>query len=303
MAEQTPPQQLDDDGTMPFVEHLRELRLRLRNAVIALIVGFGAAYGFSEELARLMLQPFERSWQALQGTNEVFAGPPAVYFKSIIEPFWTYFSLSLWAGVFIASPFIFYQIWRFVSPGLYRQERRVGLVFALMSAICFTGGAVFCFMVVLEPVYQYLLGFATDNLAKLSGGMLSQPAAGQLPLKPLLTIQEYMAFARRLLLAFGLVFELPLLIFFLSLIGVVTHRSLWRFNRWWTVLAFVISALLTPPDLFSQVVMAGPLIVLYNFSILIAYFVTKRREAREAELSSSQALVPTEREPGAGGDD
>ncbi len=292
MAEPTQPEmpEVIDESAMPFVEHLRELRDRLRNSVIALLFGFLGAYFFKETLASLLLRPYQNSWKALQATNPAFSEPPAVYFSSIVEPFWTYFTLSLWAGLFLASPFIFYQIWKFVAPGLYRQERRYGLLFAVASGICFSGGAVFCYLVVLEPVYQYLLDFATTNLSQISSQAFEtgtaagagNPAA--LPLKPLLTIQEYMSFARRLLLAFGLVFELPLGILFLSLIGVVTHRSLWRFNRWWTVLSFVVSAMLTPPDLFSQVVMAGPLIVLYNISIVLAYLVTTRREAREAAL-------------------
>jgi sec-independent protein translocase protein TatC len=288
MAEQ---QELDDSATMPLVEHLRELRTRLRNAVAALFVGFVIAYAFKEPLFALLLKPYSEVWLELRGTNEAF-GEPTVYFKSLIEPFWVYFTMSIWAGVFIASPFIFHQIWKFVAPGLYQKERHYGIAFALTSAVSFIGGAAFCYFLVLKPVYSFLLGYANANIAQMSGSLLSQELGPAVALLPLPMMEDYMVLARRLIFGFGLIFELPLLIFFLSLVGLVTHRSLWKFNRWWAVLSFVIGAALTPPEIFSQLLMAGPLIVLYNLSILIAYVVTRRRE-RMAE-----ALDRGEHDPG-----
>lgn len=275
MAEQQ--QQLDDSATMPLIEHLRELRKRLRNSIIALIVGFLIAYSFKETLFALLLRPYSNVWTQLGKTNPAF-GEPTVYFKSLLEPFWVYFTMSMWAGVFVASPFIFHQLWRFVAPGLYQKEKRYGVAFAVTSAVSFIGGAAFCYILVLEPVYEFLLGYASANIANMSGGIVGQDLAPSVALLPLPMMDDYMVLARRMLLGFGLIFELPLLIFFLSLVGLVTHRSLWKFNRWWIVLSFVIGAILTPPDIFSQILMAGPLIVLYNLSILIAYVVTKRRE-------------------------
>lgn len=278
MAEQ---QQIDDSATMPLVEHLRELRLRLRNAVIALFGGFLIAYGFKETLFALLLRPFADVWLELSETNQAL-GQPTIHFKSMIEPFWVYFTMSIWAGVFIASPFIFHQIWKFIAPGLYQKERRYGVVFAATSAVCFVGGAAFCYFLVLEPVFTFLLDYANANIADISSNLGSLDNATPVTLQPTQMMEEYMVLTRRLLLGFGLIFELPLLIFFLSLVGLVTHRSLWKFNRWWCVLSFVIGAMLTPPEIFSQLLMAGPLIVLYNLSILIAYVVTVRRE-RAAE--------------------
>ena len=275
----------EDGGRMPFVEHLRELRDRLRNAVLALIGGFFLAYSFKEDLFILMVKPLLPVLARLEQEGKPGA-EGALYFNSAIEPFWTYFSMSLWAGIFISSPFIFYQVWKFISPGLYKNERRFGIAFAIASAVCFIGGALFCYVLVLPQVLEFLISFATADLAKQSA-LINEAAPGaKLSLVPLLTMQQYLSFVRKLLLGFGVVFELPLFIFFLSLIGMVTHRGLWRFNRWWIVISFVMAAALTPPDVVSQLLMAAPLIVLYNLSIGISFIVTRRREAKEARLAS-----------------
>jgi sec-independent protein translocase protein TatC len=277
--------QLDENATMPFVEHLRDLRTRLRNSIIALLGGFGVAYMYKEQIALLMLEPYRSVWAALKAKNPVF-DEPAMYFTSMTEPFWAFFLMSLWAGLFIASPVVFHQVWKFIAPGLYQNERRYGIGFVIASVVFFTGGGLFCYSFVLEPMYQFLLGFATENLenmAGLSGGAGAAPLA----LRPMLTIQEYLSLARRLILAFGLVFELPLVIFFLSLIGAITHRGLWKFNRWWTVISFIVGAILTPsPDIFSQIMMAGPMVLLYNLSIIPAYLITRKREREQAAIAA-----------------
>jgi sec-independent protein translocase protein TatC len=181
-------------------------------------------------------------------------------------------SVAMWAGVFVASPFIFHQIWRFIAPGLYKRERRVGVVFAVCSAVMFVGGALFCYYFVLGNLYTFLLGYAGEN---------TQPA---------LFMGEYLDLTRDMMLAFGAVFELPMLIFFLARVGLVTHRGLWKFNRWFIVVAFIVGAILTPsPDVVSQILMATPMIALYNFSIIVAYFVTRGREKRAAAEAARDA--------------
>jgi sec-independent protein translocase protein TatC len=260
-------------GRMPLVEHLRELRVRLRNAIIGLAVGFAVAFYFSEAIFVLLSRPLVDVWREVEAANPA-VGAPTFYFNSLIEPFWVYLSVALWGGVFLASPVLSYQLWRFVAPGLYREERRHGLLFAACSTVLFCGGAAFCYAYVLPATYRYFLGFSTADLA--AGG----DAAGAVALAPLLGMDAYLGFAKKLLLAFGLVFELPLAITFLAALGMVTHRGLWRFNRWWTVLAFAAAALLTPgPDVVSQFAMAVPLIVLYNLSIGIAWLLGRRRAA------------------------
>lgn len=284
---QQPPQlnpapPLDDGATMPLGDHLRELRVRLRNSIAGLLVGFGIAYWVKEEIFAFIARPLIVIWSELKAENQA-VGEPQFVFHSLMEPFWTYFALSLWAGAFIASPIIFHQIWKFIAPGLYQHERRYGIYFAFFSAICFTSGAVFCYMFVLPHVYAFFLDFSSSNLSNISTGLGDLQSAPPAAIVPYLSMGEYLSFARNFLLAFGVVFELPLLIFFLALVGMVTHRSLWRFNRWWVVISFIIGAVLTPtPDVVSQLFLAGPLVVLYNISILLAYVVTKRREAKEA---------------------
>ena len=271
-------------GRMPLLEHLRELRYRLRNAIIALIGGFLIAFAFKQELFVLLARPLIDAWSKRGGADAAL-GDAAFYFNNLIEPFWTYFSVSLWAGIFVASPFTFHQLWKFIAPGLYRHERRYGLSFVVVSVLFFVGGAAFCYVFILPVVFDFLLGYATHNLGEMSRGLgLDYSLTEATALRPLLSMQEYLSLSRKLLLAFGLAFELPLVIFFMALTGAITHRELWKFNRWAMVLAFVASAALTPPDIYSQAFLAGPLIVLYNLSIIVAYVVTVRRERREAEL-------------------
>lgn len=257
-----------ESGRMPFMEHIRELSKRVRNAAIAFVVAFLACWYFAHDIYDWLLVPLQDAW----GMHEKVLGPQVrMVFGKITQPFWVYISVALWAGIFVASPFIFHQLWQFIAPGLYKRERRLGIVFALASAVCFIAGALFCYYLALLPLYDFMLGYASPTLL------------------PMLNMDDYFDLARTMMVAFGAVFEMPVLIFFLSMIGVVTHRSLWKFNRWFVVLAFVIGAALTPgPDVVSQLLMALPMIVLYNLSILIAYIVTRRREARAAAIERGE---------------
>lgn len=282
-----------DEARMPFLEHLRELRTRLRNAVIALIVGFGIAYTVRDQIFAFLISPLAETWMDLAATNEALGQqPPSLNFIKLHEAFWAGFSISLWAGIFVSSPFVFHQLWKFVAPGLYKHERRYGISFAAASAVFFVGGAAFCYYFVVPQVFDFFLSFSTDQLVEVKTILDGKEATVPIALKPTLSFHEFLSLERKLLLGFGLVFELPLLIFFLSIVGVVTHRGLWRFNRWWIVLSFVLSAALTPPDVISQIMMAGPLVVLYNASIGIAYLVTIRRERKQAAYIADDPAPP-----------
>jgi sec-independent protein translocase protein TatC len=268
---------------MPFLEHLGELRIRLRNSCIALAVGFAVAYYYSEALFTVLARPLVAVWTDLARTNPA-VGKPSFNFTSLVEPFWAYLSLSLWGGIFVASPVIFYQLWKFVAPGLYQRERRYGVIFALTSALLFFGGAAFCFEFVLPAAFRFLLGYST---ASISGQLHS--GSDPLALMPLLGMESYLSFAKNLLLAFGAVFELPLLITFLGLVGLVTHRGLWRFNRYFIVLAAVVGAVLTPgPDVVSMISMTVPLVLLYNLSIAIVWLIDRRRGDRSSGAAASE---------------
>ncbi len=260
-----------DDSRMPFLEHLKELRDRVRNAAIAFVLGFGVCFYFAKDIYAWLKQPLFDVW------DESRLGKPHMVFGRLTEPFWVDMSVALWAGIFVASPLIFYQLWKFIAPGLYKRERKITVAFAVLSAVFFISGAVFCYYLVLHKVYGFLLTYADKTTV------------------PMVLMQDYLDLTRNLLLAFGAVFELPLLILFLSMIGMVTHRGLWKFNRWFVVIAFVVGAILTPtPDVVTQLMMAVPMIGLYNLSILISYVITKRREREEAEQRAREDRVDDE---------
>jgi len=269
-----------EGSRMSFMEHLRELRVRVRNSAIALILCFFVAYTFKGEILYFLVRPLIDAMVERGADPELVA--QALYYRDLLEPFWTFISLALWSGLFLASPFVFYQLWKFISPGLYKRERLIGVAFAVSSAICFIGGALFCYYLVLPVAYDFLLGFATSNLAEVEHAFgIEYEFDYNIALKYEQNLRPYVDLTRNLMLAFGLIFELPVLIGVLAGLGMVTHRSLWKFNRWWIVISFVIGAILTPtPDPLSQTLMAGPMIVLYNLSILIAWVITRRREAR-----------------------
>jgi len=258
-----------EEGRMPFLQHLGELRDRVRNAGIAFVVAFLACWGFADRIFAWLREPLFDIWQQHTGPalkpGEVDWGPPKLIYLSLTQPFWVNMSVALWAGIFVASPFIFHQLWRFIAPGLYKRERKVAISFAVLSAVFFVTGALFCFYEALPRLYEFFLGYNSRDLQSLPN------------------ITEYLDLTRDSMLAFGVVFEMPLLIYFLAMIGMVTHRGLLKFARWFIVLAFIIGAILTPgPDVMSQLTMALPMIALYFLSILPAWWVTSRRQRADA---------------------
>ncbi len=242
---------------MPFFSHLVELRDRLRNAAICFVLATAVSWFFAEDIYAWLRAPLDEAWRS----HPELGKDTKMAFGSVIEPFWVYMSVALWSGIFVASPFIFHQIWKFIAPGLYKTERRYAVGFAVASAGFFIGGAAFCYYLVLDNIYGFLLGYSNENTV------------------PVLSLRAYFDLTKNMMIAFGAVFELPILVFFLAMAGLVTPGSLWRFNRWFVVLAFIIGAVLTPsPDVVSQVMMALPMIVLYNASILVSFLVIRRRK-------------------------
>lgn len=280
------------DKLMTFTEHLEELRTRLKYCLYAVILMVLVAYLFSDLLFVLMAQPLVEAWR------QAGLGSPKIHFANPIEPFFTYLKVSLVGGLFLASPVVFYQLWMFVAPGLYKHEKRYVIPFTVASAVCFIGGAGFGYFVVFPYGFQFFLGFAQDNMGSMQsllGGVVNVSMKQTFELAPTLMMGEYFGLVWRMLLAFGLVFELPLFLFFLSIVGLVDWRMLWRFNRYFIIIAFVVGAILTPPDVITQVMMAMPLIVLYNLSIVLAYLFGKRREKQDPE--DSPVLEPDEKTP------
>jgi sec-independent protein translocase protein TatC len=248
------------DVRMPLTAHLEELRTRLIRAIGAMVAGGLAAWLFIEHLVTFLLAPLTTlPDSAIIGTG-------------VTEAFFTKLKVALIAGVFIGSPIIFYQAWRFVAPGLYEREKRVALPFSIAASIFFISGAAFCYWLVFPVAFRFFL----DEFKSI--GISAQ-----------IRVSEYLSFASRMLLAFGVTFELPVVTFFLARIGVLTHRTLIAWWRYAIVVIFVVAAVLTPgPDVASQMLMAAPLLVLYVLSIGVAYVVARPAASEAAELASAE---------------
>ena len=214
-----------------------------------------------------------------------------------VEGFMVLFKLALLVGVFLASPFVFREIWSFISPGLYSRERKWGIGFIFASVLLFVGGAAFAYSYVLPASYKYFLGYSTESLGIIKhvlGKTFDIKLSLPFDIKPMITMDEYFGLTSMLLLVFGVVFELPLLLAVLAILGIVSAGQLWRFNRYAIVLFAVLGAVLTPGDfVVGQLAMTASLTVLYNLSILIAFLVGKKRKEREA--AEERALPRTSR--------
>jgi sec-independent protein translocase protein TatC len=234
---------------MPFIEHLSELRTRLMYAIIAVAVGCGLAYLVADNLFLIITLPL----------REASHGQITLIGTGVGEAFFTKLKVSLIAGLFLASPVVFYEIWKFVAPGLYENERRMVLPFVASATLFFVLGAYFCWAVVFK------VGFAFFLAQYVSIGVT-----------PTLRISEYLGFAAKLLLAFGITFEMPIFAFFLTRIGMVDYHLMMRHFRYAVLVIFIVSAAFTPPDMVSMFLLAIPLMALYGLSILVAYMTSPR---------------------------
>jgi sec-independent protein translocase protein TatC len=264
---------------MTFVEHLSELRLRLRNAAIIFLVAVGVSFYFVKQYFDVLTRPARAAWVvALAGQEPVFR------FASPTEPFWVYTKLAMYGALLVASPFIFWEVWRFIAPGLYKKEKRMALVVTLATAVCFIGGALFGYFVLCKPALTYMLSFA-------------EIFPGTMPFKiePAVMMDEVVGFMLAMLLGTGVAFELPVILSVMGWLGIVTARGLLRFNKYALILSAVVGGILTPgPDVLSQVLMAGPLFALYNVSILLVWMLERgaRRRLEELEKQTGADLVP-----------
>jgi sec-independent protein translocase protein TatC len=247
------PEAPPEDVPMTVLEHLGELRGRLIKSLLGILPGMVLAWEFKEYLLQYLLEPLTQAWLQLG------LGEPVIHYSNPVDMFVSYMKISAVCGFIASSPWVFYQLWAFIAPGLYKKERLLAIPFVLASTVCFAGGAFFGYSVVFPLGFETLLGMS---------GMLPNAS---IRVTPTIMLTEYMGFATRMLLAFGVVFEVPVVVTFLSLVGFVNWKQLLRFGRWWIVIAAVIAAILTPPDVGSQLLMLGPLIVLYFFSVGLAY--------------------------------
>ena len=244
---------MDEQDKIPFTAHLEELRKRLIVCFIAVGIGFVLSYGFKEKLFQILTRPLISVMQT--GDKLIFTGLP--------EAFFTYLKVALLSGIILSTPVIFYQFWMFVAPGLYEKEKRHMIPIVFLSTFFFVGGSFFGYFIVFPYGFKFFLGFASEII------------------RPLPSMREYLSFASKLLLAFGLVFELPLVITFLAKLGMVSVSFLKKNRKYALLLFFVGAAILTPPDVVTQVMMALPLILLYEISIIGARIFGKKKSEED----------------------
>lgn len=225
-----------------LTDHLRELRNRLMKAVFCLFLGFAACYAGSATLMDWVVAPLKSQLGA--DVPMIFIGLPEVFFAHL--------KVSFVAALFITSPYVLFQVWSFVAPGLYRNERRTFMLFMISSVFLFVLGGVFAYAFVMPLAFKFFLGFATPDL-------VAYP-----------TMQLYVSLVLRLAVAFGLAFEVPLVCVLLVKMGIMTCDSMAQKRRWVLVGAFVVGSILTPPDVISQVMLAVPMYLLFELGLFVA---------------------------------
>jgi len=235
-----------EENRMGFLDHLEELRGRIIKSLICIILFSIGAYVFSERLIELVTRPI-----------------PEVYFMAPTEAFSTRIKISLIAGIIVSVPVLFYHLWKFIVPGLFEKEIKMIIPAVLASTIFFLIGAVFCFLFVLPLSMKFLLGFGTEKL------------------KPMIKIKDYISFVSYMILAFGAVFELPVISYFLGKMGIITARTLIKGRRFAVTAILILAAIITPPDIFSQFMLAGPLYFLYEVSIVVVKIIQRKKHTPE----------------------
>jgi sec-independent protein translocase protein TatC len=243
---------------MSFLEHLEELRRRLIYSIIAMVVGFFACWGYAENIFSLMERPIMEALRR-NGLSE------KLVYLSPTEPFNLYLKIGFMAGIFVAAPFILYQVWMFISPGLYRTEKRYVLPFMVSTIGLFMAGGYFGYRLVYPAALDFLIGYGKQ-------------------FQPMITIGEYTDLFLTVILGLGVVFELPILVFFLALMGVVSAGWMWRNVRYSILVIFIIAAIITPTtDILNMCIFAAPMVVLYLLSIGIAWLVHPNQRKARAE--------------------
>ncbi len=268
MSDQAP-ERPEDDVEMGFFEHLAELRTRLLHSLYGILPGMAVAGFFYLELWQWFFEPYSQAWWRVReaGVIDLPGDAPELITLTPYSMFVSYLKVVICAAVVLTAPWIFWQLWKFVSPGLYRREKRLAIPFVLVSTVFFVGGVMFGYYVVFPILFEYFLTLVPD------------PSNAVVRVNPMYSVDEVFSLEFRLLIAFGLVFELPVVNSFLAMAGIVNWRQLLAFSRWWVLVAAVLSALLTPPDWTSQLLMLGPLIILYFVSIAFAYVFGKAAPA------------------------
>jgi len=259
-----PPKNPDSDSEnddlsgkqMSFLEHLEELRQRLIRSVLSIVVGFGVCFYFHEKIYNYLALPLTSTLRALHMSDKLVYTNP-------IDPFNLYLKISAMAGLFLASPYVLFQLWLFISPGLYRNEKRYVWPFVFMTSGLFISGGLFAYKLAFPPALKFLLTFGHD-------------------FQPMVTINEYWSIAMTIIVGVGLVFELPVVILILSLFGIVTPKILIRYLRYAVLLTAILAAAIAPtPDMATIFILWIPMVGLYVVSIGLSWLVQLRRKRKE----------------------
>jgi sec-independent protein translocase protein TatC len=263
----------EDDVKMTIWEHIGELRSRLTKAAIGVGIGTIGCWIYHEKLLHWLVIPYETQWKLKNPTLPVDLQGLAPQ-----DAFVNYMQLSFTGGIVLAIPIVFYQLWAFISPGLYSREKRYIYPFVTFSTLLFLAGVAFAYKVSFPFMFSYFLSLT---------GAVDGDTSVVLTIRP--TMEFYVDLTTRMLLAFGAVFELPLFIAFLAIAGIVTPKQLLKFSRWAIILSFALGAIVTPgPEVSSQIAVSGALVGLYFISVGLAFIVGKKPPKEEAEKSASE---------------
>jgi sec-independent protein translocase protein TatC len=240
---------------MSFLEHLEELRKRLIYSVVSVVVGFFACYALADRIYGLMQKPIITALRNHHMSD-------SLVYLSPTEPFNLYIKISFLAGIFFACPVILYQVWLFISPGLYRHEKRYVVPFMISTVGLFIAGGLFGFKIAFPAALDFLIGYSAQ-------------------FKPMITIGEYTDLFLTIIIGLGAIFELPILVFFLALMGIVSPAWMWNNFRYSILIIFIIAAIVTPTtDILNMCIFAAPMILLYVVSIGVAWLVHPNRRNR-----------------------